>query len=85
MRETFVQLVNTYVDRDLSAIRVPTLLFWGDADEAILRPQIDRLVSDIKDAGLVVLKGAGHFGFLDEPETVYAATGHFLDDLEAKA
>ncbi len=85
MRETFVKLVNTYVDRELAEIQVPTLIFWGDADEAILRPQIDQLVSGIKDAGLVVLKNAGHFGFLDEPETVYAATGHFLDDLEGKA
>lgn len=82
MRETFVQLVNTYVENDLAKIRVPTLLFWGDQDEAIVRPQIDRLVQDIPDCGLVVLPGAGHYGFLDAPDTVYTATGHFLDQLE---
>jgi pimeloyl-ACP methyl ester carboxylesterase len=85
MRETFVKLVNTYVDGDLAEIRVPTLLFWGDADEAILKAQMDQLVAGIEDIGLVVLKGAGHFGFLDEPETVYAATAHFLDELGGAA
>lgn len=85
LRETFVQLVNTYVDRDLDQIETPTLLFWGDQDEAIIKPQIDALQAGIGDLGLVTLEGAGHYGFLDEPETVYAATRHFLDALEEDA
>ncbi|NNE70789.1 MAG: alpha/beta hydrolase [Rhodothermales bacterium] len=83
MRETFVQLVNTYVEDDLGRIDAPTLLFWGDKDEAIVRPQIDRLIESIPDCGLVVLPEAGHYGFLDDPDTVYTASGHFLDQLEA--
>ena len=82
MRETFVRLVNTYVADRLDRIAVPTLLFWGTSDEAVLRPQIDALVHGIANAGLVTLEGAGHYGFLDQPDRVFAGTRHFLDTLE---
>ncbi|MBO6576579.1 MAG: alpha/beta fold hydrolase [Rhodothermales bacterium] len=85
MRETFVQLVNTYVEERLDRIAAPTLLFWGDADQAILKAQIDVLMAGIPEIGLVTLEGAGHYGFLDQPATVYAGTRHFLDQLEETA
>lgn len=85
MRETFVRLVNTYVEDRLGRIAVPTLLFWGDKDGAVLRAQMEKLEEGIEDAGLVVLEGAGHYGFLDDPTTVLEGTRHFLEELEGKA
>jgi pimeloyl-ACP methyl ester carboxylesterase len=81
MRETFVRLVNTYVEDRLHLITAPTLVFRGTNDEAVLRPQIDILVNGIADAGLVILDGAGHFGFLDAPDVVFEGTRSFLDQM----
>ncbi|HEX7071825.1 MAG TPA: alpha/beta hydrolase [Rhodothermales bacterium] len=78
MRETFVRTVNFFVDDRLDRIHVPTLLFWGDQDTAVSRRQMEILERGIPDAGLVVLPGAGHYGYLDEPDTFVAATLHFL-------
>ena len=79
MRETFVKTVTCHLDDRVHRIQVPTLLFWGEADTAISREQMDVLEREIPDAGLVVLEGAGHYGYLDDPTTFIAATRYFLD------
>jgi len=79
MRETFVQTVNFHVNEAVRAIEIPTLLFWGDQDTAISKYQMDYLDRLIPDAGLVTLKGAGHYGYLDAPDVFEAATRHFLE------
>lgn len=80
LRETFVKTVNFHLDPDqLGRIRVPVLLFWGDRDEAVSRYQMGVLERAIPDAGLVVLEGAGHYGYLDDLDTVLAGTRHFLE------
>ncbi len=81
MRETFVRIVNTYVEDRLDRIRMPVLVFWGERDRAVGRAQMERLVQALPDAGLVVLKNAGHYGYLDDPDTFIAATRYFLDHL----
>ncbi len=83
MRETFVALVNTHLEERLSRVEAPVLLFWGNEDTAISRGQIDTLLAEIPDIGLSELDSAGHFGFLDRPDTVYGGTLHFLRQLEA--
>lgn len=79
MRETFVKTVTFHVDERVRQIRVPVLLFWGDRDTAVSRRQMQFLEQNIPDAGLVVLEGAGHYGYLDDPDTFAAATRHFLE------
>ncbi len=80
MRETFVRTVGALYDDQLPSIRVPVLVLWGDQDLDIVRPQVDTLVARIPDAGLVVLEGAGHYGYLDRMDVFEAATRHFLLD-----
>lgn len=65
MRATFVKTVNMFVEDRLSNVSVPVLLLWGDADAAISRYQMDMMAKHIPDAGLFVLEGAGHYGYLD--------------------
>ena len=79
MRDTFVKTVNCYLDDRLHRIAAPTLLFWGDRDEAVSREQMRVLEQRISDAGLVILSGAGHYGYLDDPATFIAATRYFLE------
>lgn len=78
MRDTFVKTVNCYVDDRIHRIDLPVLLFWGDRDEAISRHQMQVLEERIPNAGLVTLPQAGHYGYLDAPDTFIAATRHFL-------
>lgn len=82
MRDTFVRTVTFHLDDRLDGVRVPTLIFWGDQDADISRYQMSVLEHRIPDAGLVTLRGAGHYAHLDEPQTVLAATRHFLQDLQ---
>lgn len=85
MRETFVKTVTHHLDGRLARIRVPVLLLWGEHDTAVSRRQMEVLEREIPGAGLVVLEGAGHYGYLDEPATYQAAVEHFLTAPEAGA
>jgi pimeloyl-ACP methyl ester carboxylesterase len=80
MRETFVKTVNHHLNGALQSIQVPTLLFWGTADEAVSRRQMNVIDEAIDDCGLVELEGAGHYGHLDAFDTVLSATRHFLEN-----
>jgi pimeloyl-ACP methyl ester carboxylesterase len=44
-------------------IAAPTLLIWGDQDEATPLWQAQTLEKTISDSGLVVFQGAGHFAY----------------------
>lgn len=78
LRPTFVKLVNEDLTPLLSQIRASTLLIWGDGDDAT--PLSDGQVMEqlIPDAGLVVLTGAGHFSYLDQPQRFARVAAHFL-------
>ncbi len=78
MRETFVRTVTHHLDERVAKIKAPTLLIWGENDTAVSRRQMQVLENSIPDSGLVVLKGAGHYGYLDDFDTFIAATLHFL-------
>ena len=80
MRETFVRTVNHYVEDRLGRILAPTLIFWGDQDTAISRDQIAVLEEGIPDVGVVEIKGAGHYGHLDDPDTVIQGALYFLSE-----
>lgn len=79
MRETFVKTVNHTLDGPVHRIDVPTLVFWGTEDTAVSRSQMKRLEDAITDCAVIELPGAGHYGHLDDPDTVIAATHYFLE------
>ncbi len=79
MRQTFVKTVTCHLDDRVHRITIPVLLFWGDHDEAVSNAQMRTLEQSIPGAGLVILPGAGHYGYLDAPGTFIAATRHFLE------
>ena len=66
MRATFVKVVNQDLRPLLPRITASTLLIWGedDKDTPVAFGQI--MEKEIPDAGLVVLKEAGHFSYLDQ-------------------
>lgn len=66
MRATLVKVVNQDLRALLPRITASTLLIWGedDKDTPVSFGQI--MEKEIPDAGLVVLKEAGHFSYLDK-------------------
>ena len=66
MRGTLVRVVNQDLRPLLPRIAASTLLIWGedDKDTPVSFGQI--MEKEIPDAGLVVLKEAGHFSYLDQ-------------------
>ena len=67
MRRCLVMAVNEDLTELLSGIRQETLLIWGDKDTATPISDAKLMEEKIPNAGLAVLKGAGHFSFLEQP------------------
>ena len=67
MRQCLVKAVNEDLTSLLGEIREETLLIWGDQDTATPLCDGQLMEKQIPQAGLAVIKGAGHFSFLDQP------------------
>jgi len=63
---------------ELQTIGAPTLVVVGEADFITGRVCADVLVSELADARLVVVPGAGHFTYVENPEAFRAALVGFL-------
>lgn len=78
MRRTLVNLVNDDMTDIVRNIKCPTLLIWGDCDTATPLYMAKKLEELIPDAGLCVLKGTGHFSFIEKPFEAIAILKSFL-------
>lgn len=67
MRQCLVMAVNEDLTELLPKVEQDTLLIWGDKDTATPITDAKLMEERIPNAGLVVLKGAGHFSFLEQP------------------
>lgn len=78
MRQSLVRVVNEDLTHLLPNIKVPTLLVWGenDADTPLRDGQLFEQM--IPDAGLVTLKNAGHFSFLEQQFTFNRVIASFM-------
>ena len=66
MRQTFNRVIGQDLTPCLAKIKAPTLLVWGENDTATPLWMGQLMEKEIPDAGLVVLKGCGHFAYLDK-------------------
>ena len=78
MQATFVRLVNEDLRPLLKSIKAPALLIWGENDQDTPVSDGKIMEQEIPDAGLVVLKGAGHFSYLDGFAQFCAVISSFL-------
>lgn len=78
MRNTFIKVINEDLQPLLKRIMAPTLLIWGenDRDTPVYMGKI--MEKEIKDAGLVILKNAGHYSYLDQFQQFCAIINNFL-------
>ncbi|MBR6510568.1 MAG: alpha/beta hydrolase [Clostridia bacterium] len=78
LRQTMVSLVNTDLRDIISNIKSPTLLIWGENDTATPLSDAKIIESLIPDAGLCVIKGAGHYSFCENPYQAHAILRSFI-------
>lgn len=78
MRETLVKLVNEDLSHLIPAIKQPALLIWGENDDATPLSDAKRMQELLPDGGLVIVKGAGHYCYLEQPSFVYRVLDSFL-------
>lgn len=79
LRETFKRIVTDDVQSSAARLRLPTLILYGEDDEAT-PPQYGRVLHSLIDGSTFeVVGGAGHFVHLDKPDIVYDAITAFTD------
>lgn len=66
MKGTFVKVVNLDLAQKLRDIQNETLIVWGENDTETPMYMAERMKREIKNSGLAVLPGAGHFSYLDQ-------------------
>ncbi|OJJ16430.1 alpha/beta hydrolase [marine bacterium AO1-C] len=78
MRQTLVKVVNEDLRYLLPSIKASTLLIWGENDTATPLSDAHVMEKEIPDAGLAVLKNAGHYGFLEKQAEFLIILDHFI-------
>jgi haloalkane dehalogenase len=66
-------------DYDLAAVGAPALILWGEDDPFAPVAGAHRFAAELPDSELVVIAGARHFVYDDEPEACSAAVRAFLE------
>jgi pimeloyl-ACP methyl ester carboxylesterase len=78
MRQVLVKSVNEDLKSVMPNIKAPTLLIWGENDTATPVSDAKTMEQLIPNAGLVVLKNAGHFAFVEKLQEFLIILNNFL-------
>lgn len=78
MRQILVIVVNENIRPLLNKIQCETLLIWGENDDATPLYMGEIFNEEIKNSGLVVLKDAGHYSYIDDYGTFTRVINSFL-------
>lgn len=78
MKKTFVNIVNTFLEKYVINIIVPTIIFWGQKDKETPLYMAKRFKNLIKNSELVVIKNAGHFAYLQDLTTFVNVVNFFI-------
>ena len=78
LTETFVKVKNEDLSEEMKKISCPTFLIWGENDTDTPVGFGQRMHALISNSKFLILKNAGHFGFLDKPEEFVSALFEFI-------
>lgn len=78
MREILVGTVNLDISDYVKKIDCPTLIVWGDLDEAVPLERAYELESMIENAGVVVYEGCTHYAYLERLGQTISVLRSFL-------
>lgn len=82
LAEHFRRIVAEDISSFFEQIQQPTLLIWGEDDEDTPLADGEQMHEAIGPSELVVLEGAGHFSFLDDPDEFLAQVKSFIGQEE---
>ena len=78
MQKSFIKIVNEHLDYTLPKIKNQTLIVFGSEDKETPLYMAKKLHKNIKNSKLVIIKGAGHFCFIDNPNKFNLEVREFL-------
>jgi len=81
MRSTFIKVIKEDLTPLLKNIMAPTLLIWGENDRETPVYMAKIMETEIQDAGLVILKNAGHYSYLDKFQHFCIVIDNFLKSI----
>lgn len=79
IRQSFVKIVDHDLRQVLPLITVPTLLVWGELDEATPLWMGKIMEREMKDAGLVVFEKDGHYAYHNQSARFHKIVEAFLE------
>jgi pimeloyl-ACP methyl ester carboxylesterase len=68
LTESYKKIIREDLKEDMGKINTETILIWGESDKATPLEQGMTIQKLIKNSRLYVIKNAGHFSFIDQPE-----------------
>lgn len=77
-RQILKNSIREYIDQELQKISTPTLLIWGETDDATPISQAQTFHQLIANSRLEIVKQAGHFVFVDQPKIFLEKLTEFL-------
>jgi non-heme chloroperoxidase len=80
-KATLEGLLEDDSSEELTKIKAPTLIFWGDQDTVVPRSDQEVFLARIADSRLVVYRGAGHALYCEEPTRLASALTAFVEGL----
>lgn len=78
MRKTLIKIISEDLYPLLEKILAPTLLIWGEKDMETPVYMGKKMEREISDAGLVILKNAGHYSYLEQFQSFCVIINNFL-------
>lgn len=79
-KQTFKNIVNLDLKNAYKLIGVPTLIYWGEKDQETPIYMAKTLHKIIKNSGLIVEQGAGHFSYLKDVKKFMLVLESFLQE-----
>ena len=78
LQKTFINVVGEDLTEDMKNISCPTLIIWGENDKATPPSFGERMHALVPNSKFQILKQAGHFSFLDQPEEFVEILNNFI-------
>ena len=78
MREILVGTVNLDIEKEVSKITCPTIIIWGDLDEAVPLERAYELEKLIPDSAVIVYEGCTHYAYLERINQTISILQNFI-------
>ncbi|NMC35679.1 alpha/beta hydrolase [Candidatus Beckwithbacteria bacterium] len=79
LRQSYLAIIKEDLKPMLQLIKQPTLLIWGENDQDTPTTDANIFRKSISKSDLKIVKDAGHYSFLDQPQVVAQFIQNFID------